>query len=33
MITESLTEQYAEAFRLGADLYNADWLRTYINTR
>ena len=31
MITESLTEQYAEAFRLGADLYNADWLRTYIN--
>ena len=30
MITESLTEQYAETFILGADLYKADWLKTYI---
>ena len=31
MITESLTEQYADTFILGADIYKADWLRTYIN--
>lgn len=31
LITESLTEQYGKTYRIGANLYNADWLSNYVS--
>ncbi|MFL2804024.1 MAG: hypothetical protein ACJ0BB_03880 [Dehalococcoidia bacterium] len=30
LITESLTEQYAETYKIGADMYDAQWLNNFV---
>lgn len=30
LITESLTEQYSETYKIGSDLYGATWLKEYV---
>ena len=30
LITESLTEQYAETYKIGADMHDAQWLNNFV---